>query len=403
MNSLVRYQAQAFHNDFANGKSSGELLIHAGCVVFEGGGRQVSLPLDGATVRMGGASNRLVFVTHPAYPDWTIFTSERSLLKHPALLGNQTLVVQLKTAQRLHLWGWATALSVLALIVALPLLLLFRMDWVTGLLVPHVPPAWEAQLGESVLAQYQLTHKLLPQPEADRLLAPLTQPLLKALGPTPYPYKFHIANDPSINAFALPGGYIVINSGLILAAEQADEVLGVLGHELVHVRERHGIRAVMGGAGVFIVAQTLLGDVSGLLAVVAGAGPLLLNQNYSRGFEREADAQGLQLLQKAAINPQGLLTFFQRIREEEKKQLAKIEDQDTRELVEEGFGWLNSHPATSERMQRLQASIKALPAQRWQQLDPAFVSLKQATQAFATKYKDLDDKNDAGGSHGSKH
>src|SRR5690606_38514769 len=158
-----------------------------------------------------------------------------------------------------------------------------------------------------------------------------------------------------------PGGYIVLNAGLILEADSASELLGVLAHEITHVREQHGVRGLIQAAGNFAVIQALFGDVSGVLATVAGAAPLLLNQSYSRGFETQADVQGLELLEKAGIDPHGLVTFFEKLIEQEKKRLAEIEDADTRDLVSGAMDFLSSHPATEKRIEALKERIKDSP------------------------------------------
>ena len=100
-------------------------------------------------------------------------------------------------------------------------------------------------------------------------------------------------------------------------------VLGVLAHEISHVTEQHGVRQIMARAGVALTAQALLGDVNGMMAMIAAATPMLLSQSYSRDFESDADEHGFDLLEKADIDPNGLVSFFEKIMEEEKARLVE--------------------------------------------------------------------------------
>lgn len=383
--SEARYEGHAFHPSLPGGKSSGEIIVTPGALVFSGGGRSVSLPFAGLAMKSGGASDRLLFFTHPGHADWSVYTADRGILRDANLAAHPELIGQVQQARHKRRVGWAIFAAVLVLIVAIPAFLLFHMDWITRQVAAQVPVEWEEKLGDTTLAQYTLGTKMMDDAEAKKLLDPLLAPLLQQVQGDPYKYRFHIANDPQVNAFALPGGQVVINSGLVLKAEHGSEVLGVLAHEMTHVRERHGIRSVMGGAGIVLVAQVLLGDASGLLAAAAGAVPLFINQGYSRDFEREADRKGLQLIAAAGIDPNGLVEFFGKLRAEEAEQLAKIEDEQAREAIQAGMRVLGSHPDTEERMAYLQQQIAALPSQSWSQQDESFGRLKQAVAAFATQ------------------
>ena len=105
------------------------------------------------------------------------------------------------------------------------------------------------------------------------------------------------------------------------------------------------------------MVDALLGDVSGVLAMLTNAAPLLINQSYSRQFEAEADRIGLDLLAKANIDPKGFISFFEKMIALEQEQLDHIDDEQTRELVEEAMGFLSTHPATDERIKNIETMI----------------------------------------------
>lgn len=377
------YQAHAFHEQFNRGRTSGNLIVSELEIAFSNGEQRVSFPVQGAEFKLGGASDRLVYVSHPNYPDWVLYTSDRSILKNPILHNQPLIQKQLKKAQAIRQVNWSVLLLVIFTLLGAPLALLFNIDKLTAIAAREVPPEWEKNLGESAFAQYQISHDVLETDEATEYLKELTLPLLEAIESERYTYTIVIASDSTMNAFALPGGYIVINSGLIMAADDANEILGVLAHEISHVSEQHGVRNVIGTAGTFALVQALVGDVSGLFAIIANAAPMLINQSYSRGFETEADEKGLLLLDKANINPQGMVTFFEKIKAQEQAQLAKIEDEDARDLVESSAGFLSSHPATDVRIKGLQKRIGTASGD-YRNLDHEFRQLKTLVEAFVT-------------------
>lgn len=383
----TQYDCHGFHDSLAKGKASGTMTIDDNSILFRIQDQQVRMPLHGLQIYMGGASNRLVFFEHGLLKGWSFYTSDRTILHDTHLKNQSAIAAILAQAKRKRVMGWSSITAVLIIIIALPSALILRMDVATGFIAKKLPPEWEQQLGETTMAQYQLGKNMMDKEQAKPLLDPLVMPLVNALNHSAYTYKFHIVNDGSLNAFALPGGEVVIHSALILRAESAEELLGVLAHEITHVEEQHGIRNVIGTTGIYMVASAVFGDVSGLLAVVSSAAPLLLNQSYSRRFETEADVKGFALLQKAKINPSGLASFFDKMIEEEKKQLEKIEDEKNRELVKDALAFLSTHPASEDRIKRLNELANSAHATDYQSLEAPFLNLQQAVKQFVTEHQ----------------
>ncbi len=380
------YECIGFHDALPKGKASGRLLTDPQGIVFQIQQERIRLPLQNLQVSLGGASNRLVFFEHPLVKGWSFYTSDLGVLGDSHLRSHPAIAALLGQAQRRRAIGWGIFASVATLMLVLPLLLVLRMDLLTGMIAKKIPASWEQQLGESTLAQYQLGKTVMDKKVSDALIAPLTNPLISALDNSPYQYQFRIVNDGSLNAFALPGGEVVIHSALILRAESAEELLGVLAHEITHVEQQHGLRNVIGAAGIYMVASAVFGDVSGIMATLTSAAPLLLNQSYSRRFETESDLKGFALLQKARINPSGLASFFEKMIEEEKKQLEKIEDEDNRALVKGALQFLSTHPASEDRIQKLNELGGRLNKEQvdYQHLDTEFSALQTAVKQFVT-------------------
>jgi predicted Zn-dependent protease len=129
-----------------------------------------------------------------------------------------------------------------------------------------------------------------------------------------YQYEVHVADDPTLNAFAMPGGVIVVHSGLIAATRRPEELAGVLAHEVQHVELRHSLRALIKDLGLRGLWSYATGDLGG---TVAGQTALeLTSLSFSRDDEREADEQGLAALVAAGIDPAGMPDFFQLMAEQ---------------------------------------------------------------------------------------
>ena len=176
----------------------------------------------------------------------------------------------------------------------------------------------------------------------------------RAGGPK-YSYGFSVANYRDLNAFALPGGPVWINRGVLQAARSEAQVAGVLAHEIAHVARRHAADQISKG----MVANGLLGLLGAVLGNAGGArtaqtGARVLAGGYmmkfSRDDEREADKVGVEILRRAGWDPRGLLEFMQILREQQGRDPGSVEV------------FLSSHPSPAERVQQLRAQLSRVKA-----------------------------------------
>ncbi len=179
------------------------------------------------------------------------------------------------------------------------------------------------------------------------------QRLAKHSAAREFPYSFTLINEPSINAFALPGGPIFIHSGLITAAETEGQLVGVLAHEIAHVALRHGTSQATKASLLqlpAVLAGAALGD-QGAAAQAAqlgiGFGLNAVILKYSRGAEKQADALGARIMSDSGYNPLGMADFFERLQAEGGARAP---------------AFLSSHPNPGNRSQLVQEEIQALPA-----------------------------------------
>lgn len=390
------YQAHAFHKSFTRGRATGDLSVSAAGFCFRSDEQSVTIPLTGARLTLGGASDRIVFVAHPDFPDWSIYTSDRAILSDPVLAAHPELTAALGTMRRKRMHNWATFAAIAAVLIAIPVVLLLNMGWLTGIAARQIPASWEEQLGKTAFGQYQVQADVIQDPRTTELLTELTDVLTQSLPDSRYQFHFYVARDRALNAFALPGGYVVVNSELLLRADSAEEVLGVLAHEISHVSSQHGTRNLIASTGLFLTLQAALGDATGLLGTLASAAPFLLSQKYSRGFENEADEQGFELLQRARIDGRGMVTFFDKVKAEEEKMRAKV-----REQVGDGAGavltstpeFLATHPTTDSRIERMREKA-ARQQGPFRDMNATFNALKSRIREFETEHPSQETVNE---------
>jgi beta-barrel assembly-enhancing protease len=330
----------------------GHIEVTGEIIRFSAAGNDIEMPFSGLKITRGGHNNEHIFLEHPAQPGWSVSTKDPQLLSHPALLADSELAGQFKALPREHrARGLMIAAAVLfALLAALIITLIASRAWLVEKIADRIPVNWEVSLGEQLYESIKSEGKLVTDPPREKEIASITAPLVEAAGQAGYNFQFHIINDTNINAFAVPGGRVFIHTGLLHAADTPEEIAGVLAHEIAHVTERHGFRALINSAGLYLIVQFFFGDTSGAMAVLTDGSRLLLEQGYSRDFEREADDRGWNYLLKANIDPRGMIRFFKRMKEEEAKSPQ----------LSGALQLLNTHPATDERMQRLEGKWKAL-------------------------------------------
>lgn len=144
------------------------------------------------------------------------------------------------------------------------------------------------------------------------------------------PFTIKVIDSPEVNAFALPGGFFYVNTGLLLVADEEAELAGVMAHEVAHVAARHAVRQMTRAnlANLASIPLIVVGGGIGYAArSAAGIGVPISLMKFSRGFEEEADYLGLQYMFKAGYDPQAFLSFFERIQAKEKQKpgtLSKI-------------------------------------------------------------------------------
>lgn len=212
----------------------------------------------------------------------------------------------------------------------------------------------EIALGKQLAQEVEREAKLVTDPIAAEFVNRLAQNLARN-SDSRVPVTAKIIDSEQVNAFALPGGFLFVNAGLIVKAETEAELAGPIAHEIAHVAARHGTRQVSRGqiANLASIPLIFMGGWGGFAARQGlGLAVPLGFLKFSRGFEQEADMLGIQYMYKAGYDPTAFVDFFEKMTALEKKKpgaLAEI---------------FRSHPSTESRIKAVQANIQEMLRQR---------------------------------------
>ncbi len=354
MNSQIALREAAFDGgvfqpDLAGGRAYGKLSVRAGGLCFRGNAVELTLPMQGLNLKAGGAGNKTLFFTHPSQPETTLFTSDHAMLKHPLLLADPGMAGQISGIQRSKKSSSVFLLLIGLVCIGLIAGLFMLKEPLCIAIAKRVPPKWEQKFADAAMAQIKTRSEFIKDPVIDGQIGRITGPLFGAVPDRRYPFRVHVVKDKSINAFALPGGHIVLNTGLLAAAETPEEIAGVIAHEAAHVTLQHGMRQLIGTVGIYTLVQTFFGDASGLMGVLVNNSAFLLTQAYSRDYEREADDRGWAYLEQAGISPYGMIDFFNKLLEHQKSGAYGELFGD----VQNALNFLSTHPTTEERIENL--------------------------------------------------
>ena len=212
----------------------------------------------------------------------------------------------------------------------------------------------EIALGKGLAQQVEKQAKIIDEPVIAEYVNRLGQNLVRN-SDAKVPFTIKVIDTDDVNAFALPGGFFFVNSGLMLKADSEAELAGVMAHEIAHVAARHGTRQATRGeiAQLSTIPLIFFGGWTayGIRQAASVAIPIGF-LSFSRGFESEADMLGLQYMYKSGYDPEAFVDFFEKIQSAEKKKpgtMAKV---------------FSSHPLTEDRIQTAQKNIQLLLKER---------------------------------------
>jgi len=226
----------------------------------------------------------------------------------------------------------------------------------------------EVQIGQQESAQIQQQLPLVQDAVINQYVTSLGNQIASHTSRADLQWQFYVVNTDVVNAFALPGGIVYVNRGVLERADRMDELAGVIGHEIEHVVRRHSVKQMeqMQGANVGVALACTLTNICSNQAAAAAinVGGTAIFAKFSRTDEVQADEGGFQNMINAGISPEGMLSFFQKLlAEEQQSNNSNVSS------------WFSDHPGTQDRIADIQRMLAQVPQSQLR-------SLTTDTQAF---------------------
>jgi predicted Zn-dependent protease len=239
----------------------------------------------------------------------------------------------------------------------------------------------EVAMGKQYAAMIESSVKMVNDPVVSEYVNRVGQNLVRN-SDAKVPFTIKVVDSNEVNAFALPGGFFYVNSGLVLAADEEAELAGVMSHEIAHVAARHATRQMTRGNMMNLASIPLIfvgGGLGYAIRSAAGLGLPLTFLRFSRGFEEEADFLGLQYMYKTGYDPQAYVTFFEKLQAKEKKKPGTLSKA------------FSTHPQTPDRIKRTQQEIARILPARYQYVisTSEFETVKARLAAIENRRKSI--------------
>ncbi len=233
-------------------------------------------------------------------------------------------------------------------VTVLAVMIFVYVKWVSvfvgNTIVSIIPLAVEETIGDNAFNQMN------PFLDIDTPRTRLLQEFYNALDfNSEYQVSVYLDTNKRVNAFALPGGKLVVYDGLIKKTQSWQELAALFGHELSHVNDRHSMRLLSRELGNYAVFSAITGDMAGISSVIIESAISLNELVYSRTYEKEADLNGLDMLIENDIEPEAMLRLFERLLEENKEVEEILKDLEL----------LSTHPLTDNRMDYIKDYIES--------------------------------------------
>ncbi|MDH4262618.1 MAG: M48 family metallopeptidase [Spirochaetia bacterium] len=350
----MNYKATLYSEQFTDGKVSVELqLFHGDLLIARHDSGSVEFDLKNAKLVAGGFDNNMLYI----YPDHNvtspaILVQDLSLLKEISASSNE--IVRQKAMQATGIQKkkkFNKIAGIILIIVFFSGLMSIAFTQSAGIIVKLIPVKWDEKIGElgypSAIASMAPGSTKIEDKYVLQSIEEIKNRLSVSLKNTPFKYNITVLKSPVENAFALPGGKIVIFTGILLKVDSPEELAGILAHEIMHVEKRHAMKQIVSRMGLSVLFQVIVGDMADAGSVILEVGSELLSLGYSRNMETEADKEGIILLSNAGIPADGMIQFFKKMSENEKELKS--------------MSWLLTHPLSEKRADELAKIYKKYP------------------------------------------
>ena len=353
------FEGGVFSDEIEGGRASATIeLSTSGMVALTSTGQRFGILYRDCQLDIGGATGRMVFC-RTLDRKLTIFCEDR---RFPAALDMESggeLAEQFSSVRgqrlsegiRWRIWLLGMAIvSVLCLIGGY-----YALIAIAKASIVAVPVSVDTKIGKLAMESLELEGTRV----TDKVVVDAIQGMVSRLEPHSelkgLTFEVRVMDSPEVNAFCLPGGKMVVYTGLLKKAKTAEQVAGVLSHEMAHAIKRHGLQRITESLGIVVAIELMIGDVGGLVAIGVELGKSAALTSYSRELETEADIVGVQLLHAAAIDPLELAGFFEMLKDEGNDLPAAMR-------------WLSTHPEHEARIATVRGALAKLGAQQYRPL-----------------------------------
>jgi Zn-dependent protease with chaperone function len=346
------FDACLIHPSLGNEVVEGKIFVDYDALSFHSETTSLEIPIEELIVSLGKGKDEQIYFSDQRRPNLKCFTTDSSVLDCRPLAQSHRVRRQLETIlsrreilRRLRV----TACFFIAFVLAAWLVSL-AAGFMVHSLVNEIPADVETKFGDSLIKKLQNKITFVNDTNTIAQLTALAAPLIRTIPSKGIQFKFHIMEDEFPNAFALPGGHIVISTGMLQMADRPEELLGVIAHEAAHITQKHAFRHLISGKGPVFILQIFMGSRNRLLDVMAYPSEKLVYESFSQEYEKEADSVGWNYLVAANINPHGMIDIFNKLKNYEGRL----------NISEEGSAYA-SHPALRRRIGWLEEKWNKLP------------------------------------------
>src|SRR5579859_4974317 len=249
------FKAFMVQSDVSCETVAGKLAVDRRRLLFQGEGFNCEIPLEQLEVRLGRGSDTRVYFWDRRHSGVTVFTEDDSVLECASLVQSghvrsqlEAILTRRELGRRLRITLYCfAACALIACLVSLSMGVMVRS------LAADVPPQWEKTFGDEQIQELRESLKFVDDSNEVSRLSALAAPLTQAVPAGKTQFKFHVVESEYPNAFALPGGHIVITTALLRLADRPEELLGVIAHKMAHITQHHHARKIISAAGPLVV------------------------------------------------------------------------------------------------------------------------------------------------------
>lgn len=362
------FSGGVFSSDIDDGRIGADIeLLPEGIRARTPDGREFVIPYHECQLEIGGASGRMVFCRNHDR-SLTVFCEDRTFPQSLAQVSGgilaEPLTAKLNERRAAAARGRRIGIVIGLALIALAVAAYFGIRVGARLAVHAVPVNVDRRIGSIAYKSMDMEG-----PEVhERPIVDAIQVMVDRLSPQAEAHDFrfevHVIHAPIVNAFALPGGKIVVYTGLMERADTPEQVAGVLAHEMAHVTLRHGLQRISQSLGLAAALNLLLGDTQGLIAAGGELLQLASINSYSREQENAADEVGAFMLHAAGIDPLAMAQFFESLKHHDGQGPGIV-------------SWISTHPDHDDRIANVRRVVAELPGRKYTPLEIDWPKVQQ--------------------------